>query len=273
MFADAPDSKLLQRDAIGCYLQRRMAPRKGLLAVVATALAVSLSACGGDDDDSLPETPVITPAETSAAGSEPAGDLASQGDDICAETNTAVGAVQSAESDTATELSQTADLYEEMMASLADLEGAADDTAFQDVLTAGDAFVQAEKDAELAAQRGDDTALVSAQDEAATAFDDFSSAAATYGFEECGGAPTDPAETSEVTDDPGAVVPVTPTEPVPVPVEPVPVEPLPVVPTEPVPVEPVVPTPVPVDPSGGSAVPPPAPAPSGGSSSGGVGPG
>ncbi len=238
-------------------------------AVVAASMA--LSACGGDHN-SLPATPVTTPdvAATPATGSTES--LISKGDSVCAETNTAVGAIQASETDPTTELSQVADLYDGMFTQLGDIEGAADDPDLQDVLSSGNAVVQGYRDALLAAQRGDDPSEAEAK--ANSAFATFASAAQSYGFTECGQDPQAPSTTVDGSGSAAAVpgetapVPVAPTEPVPV----TPAEPAPVVPT------------APVTPGGGTGTATgggtgtaPAPSTGGGTSSGGtsggVGPG
>lgn len=233
------------------------------------AASFALTACGGDDN-SLPATPVTTPPTTAGLESDSGGDLLTSGDDICAETNTAVGTVQANETDAASELSQVADLYDGMVSQLAALPGASDDSDLQSVISAGNDVVQAYKDANLAAARGDDPSQAEA--DADSAYATFASDAQSYGFSECGGEPV--ASTTSGTDPGTSTAPVTPVAPVtevPVPVTPVettPVTPVTPTPVEPTPVAPVAPT----GGSGGGAGAPPV-APTGGGSSGGVGPG
>ncbi len=209
-------------------------------------LSISLVAVGcGGDDDSLPETPVLTPT-SEAPGDLSREELISQADGICAEVNAAVGAVDSATADAASQLGQKADLYEGLIEQIQDLGGDRD-PELSEMFTAGEELVQAERDAQLAAERGDDVALEAAEEDAAAALASFQTAASDYGFEECGEGPGAPSSTAPT--DPSDVTPVTP------------------VPTAPAPVAPApTPAPVPVAPA------PPA-SPSGGAGSGGGGSG
>ena len=77
------------------------------------------------------------------------------------------------------------------------------------MFTAGEELVQAERDAQLAAERGDDVALEAAEEDAAAALASFQTAASDYGFEECGRGPGR-ARPPTAPADPGDVTPVTP---------------------------------------------------------------
>lgn len=180
------------------------------------ASAALLAACGGDDD-SAPETPVVTPTveEPERLSKE---EYITQADGICAEVNAALGALTIEATDDSA--GQRADLYEGMMENLRDLGTPTDSAGLEDFLSAGDDLVAAERDAEQASADGDDTALAEAESDAAAAGTTFASAAGSYGFEECGQGATTPATT---TGAPTATAPVTPAEPVPTaPVEPAP---------------------------------------------------
>jgi hypothetical protein len=201
--------------------------------LLASLALVLVAGCGGDDD-SLPETPVLTPT-SEAPGDLSREDLISQADSVCAEVNAAIGAVEASTSDAASQLGQKADLYEGMVEQIRDLGGDRD-PELSEMLTAGDELVQAERDAQLAAERGDDTALLAAEDDAAEALASFQSEASDYGFEECGEGPSAP---STAPTDPSDVTPVAPT----------PVAPTPVAPT-PAPVAPAPPS----TPSGGAGI-------------------
>jgi uncharacterized membrane protein YgcG len=179
-----------------------------LTGVFAALLVVS--GCGGGDD-SLPETPVLTPtAESPTTLSKD--DFISQADGICAEVNAAVGTVDASSTDAASAISQKADLYSGMLERIKSLGQPDDDTGLSDFYSAGDDLVQAEDDAKLAAERGDDAALASAESDASSALSSFQSAADAYGFQDCGQGPSAPSST---TTTPSTVTPVTPTTPVP----------------------------------------------------------
>jgi hypothetical protein len=195
---------------------------------------IAVPGCGGDND-SLPETPVLTPtAETPTALSK--SDFISQADDICAEVNAAVGTVDAGTTDAASSLGQKADLYGGMIERIKSLGKAAEDSALSDFFSAGDDLVQAQKDAQLAAERGDDTGLAAAESDASTALSSFQSAAESYGFAECGQGPSAPTGTGGV---PATGTPVAPATTTPVPVAPAPTAP-------------VAPAPAPAPPSGGA---------------------
>lgn len=185
--------------------------------LVSVSIALFASGCGGDDD-SLPETPVLTPtseAPTDLSKEE----FISQADGVCAEVNAAVGAVDLASTDAASQLGQKADLYEGMIERIRNLGQPDDDAGLSEILIAGDELVQAEKDAQLAAERGDDAGVATAEEDAASALASFQSAAAAYGFEECG---QDPSASSTIPAAPGDAAPVVPAPTAPAPVAPAP---------------------------------------------------
>jgi hypothetical protein len=208
------------------------------LAAIAAAPVALLAGCG--EDNSLPETQI---SSSSVTEGEPVSVTRDEfivfGDDICAEVNAAVGALESTETDTATAAGQRADLYQGMLERIQALGDPTDDaTGLDDFLAAGDELVQAESDVQLAAQRGQEDAVAEAEAAETSALATFQAEADSFGFDECGAGPTDLS-----TIGPDGVVPTEPigTEPV-EPVEPV-------TPVEPVPTEPV---PEPVDPGGGT---------------------
>jgi hypothetical protein len=200
---------------------------------------IAVSGCGGGDD-SPSESSNLTP--TAATPTLSKADFISQADDICAEVNAAVGTVDSGTTDAASAVGQKADLYEGMIERIKGLGDAASDSALSDFFSSGDDLVQAEKDAQLAAERGDDAGLATAESDASTALSSFQSAAQSYGFQECGQGPSAPTTSTPGVPATGTVVPPTTTTPGPV---------------APAPAAPVAPAP-----------PPPAP-PSGGAGTGG----
>jgi uncharacterized membrane protein YgcG len=161
-----------------------------ILVALGVSAVLLVAGCGGDDD-SLPETPVLTPTEGASADLSEA-EFVEQADEVCAEVNAAVGTVDASTTDVASAVGQKADLYEGMVERIRDLGQPADDPDLDEFFAAGDALVQAEQDAQLAATRGDDAGLASAEAEASAALEDFQAAAESYGFQECGQGPSAP---------------------------------------------------------------------------------
>jgi uncharacterized membrane protein YgcG len=164
-----------------CYLRPRMSARTNIGAAIAT-VAVVAAGCGGGGDSST-ETTAATTTNTTTLTKQ---DLIQQGDGICAEVNAAVGTIDSSSSDESTKASQEADLYSGMIDRLKGLGTPDDESGLDAVYNAGDDLVQAEQDAQLAAERNDSAALSTAQADAASALASFQDAASSYGFKECG---------------------------------------------------------------------------------------
>lgn len=154
--------------------------------------ALAIAGCGGGSD-STTSAPVTTAATTTALTKE---ELISRGDSICAEVNAAVGSVDLSSSEGTSQVGQVADLYIGMIESLKGL-GAPDEAAgYSEFIAAGEELSQAESEAKLADERGDSTALSEAETKSTSALASFQSAAASYGFEQCGQEPSAPAPTS-----------------------------------------------------------------------------
>ena len=174
------------------------ATRKRLAALVAVPLAAAAFAgCGGgdggDDTETVAETTVEAPALLSKE------ELIAQGDAICAEVNAAVGTVGAGETDIAAQVSQSADLYGGMVERLQALGEPEEAEGYEEFTAAADELAQAQSDAVLAAERGDETGLAAAQGDAAVALESFQEAAADYGFEDCADSPAVPVPTSPTT--------------------------------------------------------------------------
>jgi uncharacterized membrane protein YgcG len=190
-----------------------------LMTVFSVAL-LGIAGCG--DDDSAPETKIVTPT-VDAPGQQSKEQFITEADGICAEVNAALGSLsESTTTSEADAASQRADLYEGMMDRLRGLATPDDDAGLDQFLSAGDELAAAEADAAQAAQDGDDTSLAAAESDAAAAGTTFSSAATDYGFEDCGQGATTPSTT--VTS-PSTAAPVVPAEPVPAAPAPAPVTP------------------------------------------------
>jgi hypothetical protein len=157
-----------------------------LLLLVAVA-ALVVAGCGGGGDE---------PTETTATVEEPQklskAELIEQGDDICAETNAAVGALSSeVETSSIPETTEkTSNLYIGMVEGLQELgapEGA--ESTYSAFMEAGEELAKVEGEVKLAAEREDSEALGEASSEATPALEEFETQAETYGFKECSEGP------------------------------------------------------------------------------------
>jgi hypothetical protein len=151
--------------------------------------ALAIAGCGGGGEDTTAAAPATT---TEAPPSLSKSELIAQGDAICAEVNAAVGTVGSTETEATDQVSQVAELYTGMVERLKGLGTPEEAQGYEDFTTAADELAQAESDARLAAERGDEEALSTAQSEAGSALSSFQEAATAYGFQECGEAPAAP---------------------------------------------------------------------------------
>jgi len=159
--------------------------------VSSSLVALALAGCGGGDDDGDTTAAPVATTEAPAALSKE--ELIAQGDAICAEVNAAVGAVGSTSAGGEGQATQVADLYGGMAERLAGLGAPSDDSAgYTEFIGAAEQLAQAQGDVALAAERGEEEALTTAEAEADTALSAFQSAATTYGFEQCGEAPSAP---------------------------------------------------------------------------------
>ena len=164
-----------------------MRPRLSVLAVPAAALVIA--GCGGGDDDG--DTTAAAPV-TEAPATISKEELIAQGDAICAEVNAAVGTVNAGETDTAERVGQAAELYGGMVDRLQDLGEPEEAAGYEEFTAAADTLAQAQSDALLAAERGEEAGLAAAQEEADSALASFQEAASDYGFEDCAEAPSAP---------------------------------------------------------------------------------
>lgn len=163
--------------------------------MVLSLAALVIAGCGGGgDDDSTATAPVATIPTTTAPSKE---ELIARGDAICAEVNAAVGAAGTSEVDAASQTTQVANLYIGMVQSIQGLGTPEDASDFSEFSSAADELAAAESAVKLAAEREDGIAGEEAATEAATALENFQTAAATYGFEDCSEGPSAPVAPSE----------------------------------------------------------------------------
>jgi hypothetical protein len=152
-------------------------------------LALAIAGCGGGGGDETTAAPRPTVEEQPALSKA---ELIKQGDSICAEVNAAVGSVNSSEAETADRVSQAADLYSGMVERLKGLGTPAEDTGYSEFIDTANELAQAESDAQLASERGDEAGLAEAEGRAEEALENFQEAASSYGFEECAEEPSVP---------------------------------------------------------------------------------
>ena len=141
---------------------------KSLIALVPVA-ALVLGGCGGGGGETTTTAATTTEAPPALSKAE----LIQQGDGICAEVNAAVGTVNASEAESSDQVSQAADLYSGMVERLKGLGTPEEDAGYTEFIEAADQLAQAESNAQLASQRGDESALASAQAKAASALETF----------------------------------------------------------------------------------------------------
>lgn len=159
---------------------------KTILLLLAVAAALLVAGCGGGGEESTEATTTEEPQKLSKA------ELIEQGDDICAETNAAVGALSSeVETSSIPETTEkTSNLYIGMVEGLQELgapEGA--ESGYSEFMEAGEELAKVEGEVKLAAEREDTAALGEASSEATPALEEFETQAETYGFKQCSEGP------------------------------------------------------------------------------------
>lgn len=165
---------------------------KTILLLLAALVALAIAGCGGGGGET--ETTATTTTEEPEKLTK--AELIEQGDDICAETNAAVGALDSEPEEAAVPatIEKTANLYTGMVERLQELgapEGA--ESKFTGFMEAAEELAKVEGEVKLAAEREDTVALGEAATKSAPALEEFETEAEAYGFEQCSqgpGAPT-----------------------------------------------------------------------------------
>lgn len=153
--------------------------------------ALGLAACGGGGGGATTDATEASTEEAKPALSKE--ELISQGDEICAEINTAVGSVGTSAAEPSSQAAQVANLYVNLVSSLEQLgkprEGGSE---YAEVIAAAEELAKVEGEVKLAAEREDSTALTEAEASAATALEQFQLKASAFGLEQCGQGPSAP---------------------------------------------------------------------------------
>jgi hypothetical protein len=165
-----------------------MLGKRTILLLLAALVALVIAGCGGGGD----ETETAATTTTEEAQKLTKSELIEQGDDICAETNAAVGALDSEPEEAAVPetIEKTANLYTGMVERLQELgapEGA--ESKFTSFMEAAEELAKVEGEVKLAAEREDTAALGEAATEATPALEEFQTQAEAYGFEKCSEGP------------------------------------------------------------------------------------
>jgi hypothetical protein len=153
--------------------------------------ALGLSACGGGGSSTSTDATEASTEEAKPTLTKE--ELITQGDEICAEINTAVGSVGASAAAPSSQSTQVSNLYVNLVSSLEQLgkpsEGGSE---YAEVIGAAEDLAQIEGEVKLAAEREDSTGLTEAETKAAQALEQFQLKATAFGFEQCGQGPSAP---------------------------------------------------------------------------------
>lgn len=136
------------------------------VALISLLIASGAAGCGGGGDDETTTPVPTTTTGTTETASLTQDDLIAEGDAVCSEANSALGAIESSTADETTKSSQIADIYDGIAQGLGDLGTPTDGDPPTEVIAAAQ---------DLADGTGDATTFTSAADE--------------YGFTDCSEAP------------------------------------------------------------------------------------
>jgi len=161
---------------------------KTILLVLAVLTVALVAGCGGGGGDESTETtaPVEEPQKLTKA------ELIEQGDEVCAETNAAVGALSGAETEASSsdQDEKVANLYTGMIERLQELgapEGA--ESGYSEFMESGEELAKVEGEVKLAAEREDLAAVEEAKIESEPQLEEFEERAEDFGFEDCSKGP------------------------------------------------------------------------------------
>ena len=161
------------------------------------ALGLVASGCGGGGGSES-----STVAHKPKVESQPSLSKASfirQGDEVCAEVNTAIGSVGESAAESTSQSTQIANLYTGMVSSLQQLGQPTEKAGYSEFMGAAEELAMVEGEIKKAGEAEDLVALEAASQEAVPAVEEFQSEAAVYGFEDCSEGPHAPEAAPETS--------------------------------------------------------------------------
>jgi hypothetical protein len=174
-----------------------------VLPIALLLVALAIAGCGGGGEDSTETTQATTQEEAAQLSKA---DFIKQGDAICAEVNSAVGAIGTTETEVQSQTTQVSDLYVGMIESLKRLGAPTEMDGYAEFMEAAEELAKVEGEVKLAAEREDTEALGEAATAATPALEEFEAQASVYGFEECGEGPHAPTPSGGGTESGGEEV-------------------------------------------------------------------
>jgi len=180
-----------------------MRPRILVLALPALlAIALLASGCGGGGSESSTTTTPEPKAEEKPTLSK--ADFIREGDAICAEVNTAIGAIEESEAaETSSQTIQVANLYTGMVKGLQRLGQPSEKAGYSEFMGAAEELAMVEGETKQASDHEEVAVLEEASQKAVPAVEEFQSQAAVYGFEKCSEGPHPPAVSSSKGEEAG----------------------------------------------------------------------
>ena len=158
-----------------------------LPALVLFALVASGCGGGGSSSTTTAKKPKVEETERLSKAA-----FISQGDEICAEVNTAIGSVGESAAESTSQTTQIANLYVGLVQSLQRLGQPRELDGYSEFMGAAEKLAMTEGEVKKAAAAEEPAALEEASQSAAPAVEEFQSQAAVYGFEDCSEAPHAP---------------------------------------------------------------------------------
>jgi hypothetical protein len=169
--------------------------------------ALAISGCGGGGGSTSDTTQAQKPEKPAALSRA---SFIAQGDGICGEVNSAVGAIGAKEGEEVSpyeQAAQVATLYTGMIERLTKLGTPSDTEGYAEFSEAAELFAKAENEVEKAAEEENSAALEEASNEAVPALEQFQSSAAVYGFDDCSEEASAPTPTTGTPEAEGAEEP------------------------------------------------------------------